>query len=76
MSVEKESKNISDLVNKLLEIMEVGIPYSANDLISQLGIKIKETLRASHLNPAIENRFVVMALLDKPNIKNQKYVKL
>ena len=74
--VERESKNISDQVNKLLEIMEVGIPYSANDLIMKLGIKTKETLRSSYLNPAIENHLVVMTLPDKPNSKNQKYIKL
>ena len=76
ISVEKESKNISDQVNKLLEIMEVGIPYSANDLIMKLGIKTKETLRSSYLNPAIENHLVAMTLPDKPNSKNQKYVRL
>ena len=75
-SVEKESKNISDQMNRLLEIMEVGIPYSANDLMIMLGIKTKETLRKSYLNPAIENHFVVMSLEDKPNSKNQRYIKL
>ncbi|MBR4061682.1 MAG: hypothetical protein IKK01_01315, partial [Clostridia bacterium] len=35
ISVERESKNISDQVNKLLEIMETGIPYSANYLINK-----------------------------------------
>ena len=76
ISVEKESKNISDQVNKLLEIMEGGIPYSANDLIMKLGIKTKETLRSSYLNPAIENHLVAMTLPDKPNSKNQKYIRL
>ena len=75
-SFEKESKNISDQMNRLLEIMEVGIPYSANDLMIMLGIKTKETLRKSYLNPAIENHFVVMSLEDKPNSKNQRYIKL
>ena len=76
IGVEKESKNISDQVNRLLEIMEVGIPYSANELIKYLGIKTKETLRASYLNPAIENKLITMTLPDKPNSKNQKYIKL
>ena len=47
-----------------------------NDLIMKLGIKTKETLRSSYLNPAIENHLVVMTLPDKPNSKNQKYVRL
>jgi Fic family protein len=74
-SVEKESKNISDQVNRLLEIMEFGIPYSANDLMEELGIKSKETLRGTYLNPAIENGLVSMTMPDKPNSKNQRYIK-
>ena len=65
-----------DQVNKLLEIMETGIPYSANYLMISLGIKTKETLRGNYLNPAIENGLVVMTIPDKPNSKNQKYMKL
>lgn len=76
ISVQKESRNISEQVNKLLEIMEKGIPYSANDLLKKLGVKTKETLRSSYLNPAIENHLIVMSLPDKPNSKNQKYIKL
>ena len=76
VSVEKESQNISDQVNRLLEVMEVGVPYSANELMKKLGIKTKETLRSNYLNPAIENHLVVMTLPDKPNSKNQKYVRL
>ena len=74
-NVKKEEKNISDQVNKLLEVMEYGIPYSANELLDRLNIKSKETLRASYLNPAIENGLVKMTLEDKPNSKNQKYIK-
>lgn len=75
MSAKKESMNISNQVNKLLEIMEPGIPLSANEIMARLKIKSKETLRASYLNPAIENGLVKMTIPDKPNSKNQKYVK-
>ena len=74
-TIEKEKRNISDLVNKLLDIMEDDIPYTANELMDRLGIKSKETLRASYLNPAIENGLVHMTLPDKHNSKNQKYIK-
>lgn len=74
-SLDKEKRNISDLVNKLLDVMEDDIPYSANELMNRLGIKSKETLRGSYLNPAIENGLVRMTLPDKPNSKNQKYIK-
>lgn len=74
-SIEKEKRNISDSVNRLLDVMEDGIPYSANELMNRLGIKSKETLRGSYLNPAIENGLIRMTLPDKPNSKNQKYIK-
>ncbi|MBO4572711.1 MAG: Fic family protein [Clostridia bacterium] len=72
---EKESENISEQVNRLLNIMEPDIPLSANEIMERLGIKSKETLRNSYLNPAIENGLVKMTLPKKPNSKNQRYVK-
>ncbi len=72
---EKESKNISEKVNKLLEVMDYDIPLSANELMNRLKIKSKETLRDSYLKPAIKNGLVKMTLPDKPNSKNQRYYK-
>ena len=74
-STSKESKNISEQVNKLLNILEPDIPLSANEIMLRLGVKSKETLRASYLNPALENGLIKMTLPDKPNSKNQKYYK-
>lgn len=74
-SVNQESKNISEQVNRLLEVMEPDIPLSAKEIMRRLGIKSKETLRGSYLNPAIENGLVKMTIPDKPNSKNQKYYK-
>lgn len=75
VGVKKESRNISEQVNKLLEVMEPDIPYSANELMERLGIKSKETLRGSYLNPALENGLVKMTLPNKASSKNQKYIK-
>ena len=74
-SVNQESKNISEQVNRLLDVMDYDIPLTANEIMKRLGIKSKETLRESYLNPAIENGLVKMTIPDKPNSKNQKYYK-
>ena len=74
-NMSRESMNISEQVNRLLDVMEKDIPLSANELMKRLGIKSKETLRASYLHPAIENGLVRMTIPDKPNSKNQRYVK-
>ena len=44
-------------------------------LMVLLGLKSKETLRRNYLNPAIEECLVRMTLPDKPNSKNQRYVR-
>lgn len=72
---EKESKNISEKVNKLLEVMDYDIPLLAIELMNRLKIKSKETLRDSYLKPAIKNGLVKMTLPDKQSSKNQRYYK-
>lgn len=72
---ERESRNISIQVNKLLDVMEKDIPLTANEIMARLGIKSKETLRGSYLNPAIKNGLIKMTIPDKPNSKNQRYFK-
>ena len=74
-SANQEIKNISEQVHRLLEVMEMYIPLSAIEIMRRLGIKSKETLRGSYLNPAIENGLVKMTIPNKPNSKNQKYYK-
>ncbi len=75
LSVTKESHNISEQVNRLLEIMDDDTSLSANEIMKRLNIKSKETLRSTYLNPALENGLIKMTLPDKPNSKNQKYIK-
>ena len=75
LSATRESHNISEQVNKLLDVMEADIPLSATEIMRRLGIKSKETLRNSYLNPALQNGLIKMALPDKPSSKNQRYYK-
>ena len=65
----------SKYVKRMLEKMEYDVPYTSNEIMVLLGLKSKETLRRNYLNPAIEERLVRMTLPDKPNSKNQRYVK-
>lgn len=74
-NMQQETKNISEQVNRLLEVMEPDIPLSANEIMNRLGIKSKETLRGSYLNVALKNGLIKMTLPDKPKSKNQKYYK-
>lgn len=69
------SKN-SIYVKKLLSIMPIETWLTANEIMSLLGLKSKETLRKNYLNPAIEKGYLIFEYPDKPTSKNQRYKKL
>ena len=68
--------NLSEYVKKLLSVMEYDTPYTANAVLELLELKSKETLRKNYLNPAIKYGLVRMTLPDKPNSRNQRYIKI
>lgn len=68
--------NLSEYVKKLLSVMEYDTPYTANAILELLELKSKETLRKNYLNPAIKYGLVRMTLPDKPNSRNQRYIKI
>lgn len=72
MAITEEAINI----NKLLDVMEVNAPMTANEIMDKLGIKSKETLRSTYLNPAIKEGMVFQTIPNKPTSKNQMYYKL
>lgn len=67
---------LSGYVIKMLDVMEFDIPYSANEIMVKLGLKSKETFRKNYMNPALEQGIVKMTIPDKPNSKNQRYIKV
>ncbi len=62
-------------VNRMMEVMEYDIAYSSNVIMERLGLRSKETFRKNYMNPAIDMGYVRMTEPDKPNSRNQKYVK-
>ena len=68
-----EVTDISD--DSLLEVMEYDIPYTSNVLMDKLGLKSKEGFRRNYLRPAVDMNLIQMTIPDKPNSKNQRYVK-
>lgn len=73
--VNKANAETSEYVKKMLDCMEYDIPYTSKAIMERLGLKSKETLRKNYLNPAIELGLIRMTLPDKPNSRNQRYVK-
>ncbi len=74
--VNLDSEYITEYVKRLLEVMEYDMPYTSNSIIEKLGLKSKETFRKNYMNPALEMNLVRMTIPEKPNSRNQRYVKI
>lgn len=70
-----ENESLSEAVKNLLAIMDYDIPYTSKALMEKLGLKSREGFRKNYLRPAIELNLIRMSIPDKPNSRNQRYIK-
>ena len=63
-------------INKILSVMEINEPLTANEIMNRLGINSKETLRKTYLDPAIKKGLIKQTIPDKPTSKRQMYYKV
>ena len=54
--------------------MEYDVAYTSNQLMEKLELKFREGFRRNYLH-ALELNLVCMTIPDKPNSKNQRYIK-
>lgn len=73
--IRRQDDTLSEYVKRLLQVMDFEVPYSAAAILQRLGIKSRETLRKNYLDPALRMGLVIRTIPDKPNSKNQRYVK-
>ena len=73
--INEDSEQLSDCVRKLLDVMENDVAYTSNQLMEKLELKSREGFRRNYLKPALELNLVSMTIPDKPNSKNQRYIK-
>ena len=62
-------------VQKLLNVMEYDVPYTAAQLMSMLGLKSRVNFRKNYIDPALEYKLIVMSIPDKPTSRNQTYIR-
>lgn len=75
LQIRRSEDSISKYVKKLLDVMDFEVPYTAVELMNFLGIKSRETLRKHYLDPALNLGLIERTIPDKPNSKNQRYVR-
>lgn len=68
-------EDISEYVKKLLGVMDYGVPYTLSSLMELLGLKSKESTRRNYIHPAIKLGLIQMTISDKPQSRNQRYIK-
>ena len=73
--IASSAENISEYVKKLLDVMEYDVPYTLTTLIELLNLKSKETIRRHYIHPALELNLIQMTIPDKPQSRNQRYIK-
>ena len=76
LQLNEENEGVSEAVKKLLEIMEYDIPYTSKALMDKLELKSREGFRRNYLQPAIQLNLIKMTFPDKPNSRNQRYIKV
>lgn len=76
IQINEDNGYLPECVKKLLDVMEYDIPYTGRDLMEKLGLKSKEGFRRNYLRPATDMNLIRMTIPDKPNSRNQRYVKV
>lgn len=75
LQIKDDNNSLSEYVKRLLAVMDYDIPYTSTDLMEKLELKAREGFRRNYLRPAIELNLIRMSIPDKPNSKNQRYIK-
>ena len=71
--VQTQGNSPDPYVGRLLDVMEYGTAYTAQELLGLLGLKSRLGLRKNYLNPALEQNLISMTLPEKPTSKRQRY---
>ena len=75
VQISEDNGQLPEYLKRLLEVMEYDVPYTSNSLMNKLELKSKEGFRRNYLRPAINMGLIRMTIPDKPNSRNQRYVK-
>lgn len=76
VQISEEDDFVPETVRRLLDIMEYNVPYTRTTLMNKLGLKSREGFRKNYLHPAMKLNLVNMTIPDKPNSRNQRYIKM
>lgn len=73
--INESNDQLTECIRKLLSVMEYDIPYTSTYLMQKLELRSKEGFRRNYIRPALDLNLIKMTIPDKPNSRNQRYVK-
>ena len=73
--MDEDDGQLTESIKKLLNVMEYDVSYTSKMLMEKLGLHSKEGFRRNYLRPAIKMNLIRMTIPDKPNSRNQRYVR-
>ena len=76
IQVREDNEQFTEYLKRLLEAMEYEVPYTSNAIMEKLGMKSRESFRKNYLRPALDMNLIQMTIPDKPNSRNQRYIKI
>jgi len=77
LTAEQDNAQVTDQVDRAEKIIEFCVqPKSREEIQSFVGIAHREHFRAKILKPLLDSGKLKMTIPDKPNSRNQKYVKV
>lgn len=71
--VTKSATKSTETMNEVLAFCER--PRSLTEIMTHLGLKHRNNTKSRYIDPLIENGFLEMTIPEKPNSRNQKYVR-
>lgn len=73
--VSEQDSCLSEYVQRLLDVMEYDVPYTAAQLMAALDLKSRDNFRKNYIAPALDKGLIVMGSPDKPTSRNQTYIR-
>lgn len=75
VQIKDHNEQISEGIRNMLDMMEYDGLYTGKTLMEKLELKSKEGFRRNYLHPAIQMNLIRMTVPDKPNSRNQRYIR-
>lgn len=73
--ISEKDSYLTEAVQKLIDIMEYDVPYTAAQLMKRLNLKSRDNFRKLYLQPALKMGLIIMGIPDKPTSRNQTYIR-